>query len=349
MRVKRIAALLVSGVMMASMLMGCGGIDKNAAVATLDGENVSLGIANFAARLQQASYDDFYTAYLGKEVWSSDQYGNGVTMEAELKTNILKSMEAMLVLEKHADEYQVSLTEDEKAKIADTTKDFIAANSKEALEALGATEDIVGRYLELLTIQHKMYDAIVADADTNVSDADANTSAYSYVRVSKKTYTNADGKSAEYTEEELTELDKTVKAFAKEAAAESLETAAEKLDYTVSTGTFTKDDKTLDEAVLSALQKLGEGEVSDVIDTESNYYVVRLDKKTDADATEKTRENIITSRKNDLYNEVLDGWKEGHEWVVDEKVWATVTFDNLFTTVVDTPDTENVQPTENAE
>ena len=40
--------------------------------------------------------------------------------------------------------------------------------------------------------------------------------------------------------------------------------------------------------VLTALQGLDEGEVSDVIDTDTDYYVVRLDEKTDADATETT-------------------------------------------------------------
>lgn len=346
MRVKRIAALLLSGVIMASMMIGCGSVDKNAAVATLDGEEIPLGVANFAARLQQASYDDFYKAYFGEKVWSSDMYGNGVTMETELKTNILNSMEEMYVLEKHAEEYDVALTEDEKAKIKETASAFISANSKEALEALGATSEIVERYLGLITIQNKMYDAIVADADTNVSDEEANTSAYSYVRISKTTYTDGEGNSKEYTEEEQSALAENVETFAKAAATDGLDAAAETYEYTVSSGTFTKDDETLDESVAAALQKLEEGEVSGVVDTESNYYVVRLDSKTDKEATERTRENIITQRQNDLYKEVLDGWKEGHEWEVDEKVWKTVTFENLFTTTVPTPDTETVQPTE---
>ena len=62
MKLKRFTTLLISGVLAASMLVGCGGIDKNATVATLDGQEIKLGVANFAARLQQASYDDFYTA-----------------------------------------------------------------------------------------------------------------------------------------------------------------------------------------------------------------------------------------------------------------------------------------------
>ena len=65
MKIKKFTALLVSGVMAASILAGCGGIDKNATVATLDGQEIKLGVANFAARLQQAQYDDFYTAYFG--------------------------------------------------------------------------------------------------------------------------------------------------------------------------------------------------------------------------------------------------------------------------------------------
>lgn len=38
---------------------------------------------------------------------------------------------------------------------------------------MGATEDIVEEYLTLVTIQARMHEAIIADADTNVSDEEA--------------------------------------------------------------------------------------------------------------------------------------------------------------------------------
>ena len=90
-------------------------------------------------------------------------------------------------------DYDVTLTDDETAKIAETAAQFMADNDDKAVNALGATEDIVKEYLTLVTIQSKMRAAIIADADTNVSDADANTSAYSYVNVSKTSYKDADG------------------------------------------------------------------------------------------------------------------------------------------------------------
>ena len=348
MNAKRFTALLISGVMAASVLAGCGGIDKDATVATLDGQEIKLGIANFAARLQQAQYDDFYTAYFGKDVWNSDLYNNGTTMQNNVKDTVIGSIEDMYVLQNHMSDYDISLSDEETSAIADTAAEFIAANDEKALDALGATEDIVKEYLTLVTIQKKMHDAIIADADTNVSDEDANTSAYSYVTISKTSYKDADGNSVDYTDEEKEALPDTVKEFRDEAAAGSLDTAADAHGYTVSSGTFASDDTTLDEAVLSALEGLTtEGQISDVVETDSSYYVLRLDQITDVDATEQHRQQIISQRQSDLYNEVLDGWKEDAEWVLNEKVWEKVSFDNLFTTTVEsTEDTENVQNTE---
>ena len=346
MRVKRLAALLISGVMAVSVLAGCGGVNKEATVATLDGEAVSLGVANFAARLQQASYDDFYVAYFGEEVWTSDMSGDGTTMQDNLKEGVMTAMQTMYTLQKHMGDYGVEITDEEKSSIADAASQFIASNEKDALEALGATQEIVEEYLTLVTIQTKMRAAIILDADTDVSDEEAKTGAYSYVRVSKTTYMDEEGNSVEYTEEQLNELSETLADMAAEAKTDTLETAAESCGYTVSTGTFTQDSETLDAAVLDALKGLEEGEVSDVIDTDANYYVLRLDLETDPDATEQNRQTIITQRQDDYYNDILSAWEEEHEWVVDEKVWSSVTFDNLFTTVPPSTETESAEDTE---
>lgn len=346
MKIKKIAAFMLSGVMMASLLTGCSSVNKDEVVATFDETEVKLGIANFAARFEQASYDDFYVAYFGEDVWSSDLYGDGSTMENSVKDEVIENLYDMYVLEAHMSEYGIELTEEEKSAMETATKDFIAANDKDALEALGADEEIVYQFLELSTIQNKMYEAIIAGADTNVTDEEANTSAYSYVTVSKMVYDEEDGSYVEYTDEDLAELKATAEEFAAEAQQTSLEEAAEQYAYTVETGTFTADDENLEEAVLTALESLEEGEVSAVIDAESDYYVVRLDAKTDEEATENTKQEIISERQSTLYQEVLEGWKADHTWTVNEKVWAKVTFDNLFTTVLESTEEALIETTE---
>lgn len=348
MRKTKLTALLLGGVIAASALAGCGSIDKNEVAAVFDGQEITLGLPNFAARLQQAQDDDLYAYYFGGSVWESDLTGTGVTAEEEVKNTVMDNLFAMYTLEAHMEEYGVELSGQEQEKIDDAAASFLASNSKEALDELGADKEIVQEYLRLLTIQRKMHQAIIADVDTNVSDEEANTSAYSYVRVSKTTYTDEEGKSVEYTDEELKELAKTVESFAAEAKESSLEDAAKAHSYTVSKGTFTADDEILDEAVLTALKSLEEGASSDVIDTENAYYVVRLDAKTDQAATEAAKAGIISERQTKLYEDTLSGWQESHTWEVKKSVWKKVKFDRGFTTIE--PVTEETEPvTEQAE
>ena len=134
-------------------------------------------------------------------------------------------------------------------------------NSKDAINALGATQEIVEEYLTLETIQSKMKAAIVAGADTNVTDEEAKTGAYSYVGISKTTHQDESGNTVDYTDEEKEELAAKVADFAKAAKEDGLDAAAEDAGYTVSTGTFTQEDDSVDDNLLAALKNLKEGEV----------------------------------------------------------------------------------------
>lgn len=353
MKLKRITAFLLSAVMAATLLAGCGGINKAKTVATLNGEPITLGIANFTARFQQANSDDLYRQLWGENVWATDMFGSGTTMQDSFKEDAITAVQDMYTLKLHMEDYGIQLSEEEKTAIEKAAGEFMDANGKDAIEALGATEEIVEEYLTLVTIREKMYDAIVAEADTNVSDEEAKTSSYSYVLINKESTETETAESTEATEaEEETDVEAEAKAFAEAAKTEGLEAAAESYEYTLRTGTFTADDTTIDTEVLEALQKLKEGGISDLIDTEDSYYVVRLDAELDPEATEETRESIIAERQEAKYNEVLDGYKGEENWELKEKVWKTVTFDNLFTltpaAMEPTAGTENVLDTEMA-
>ncbi len=346
MKTKKMAALLLSGAMLASVLSGCGSVDKDAVVATLDGEEIQLGVANFAARLTQANLDDIYAAYFGDDVWSTDLYSSGSTTQESVKTNVISDIKEMYILKNHMDDYNVSLSDEETSEIADVAAQFIADNTQEALDQLGATEDIVEEYLTLYTIKTKMETAIKADADTDVSDEEANERGYSYVKIDTDGYTDDDSNYVEYTDDEKAELETTAQALA-EACQDDFDGAITDAGYTVSTGTYAADDESLDEEVVTALDALSEGEVSDLVTTDSAYYILRLDTECDEEATENHRQEIIDDRQTELYDEVYGGWEDDADWNLDEDVWATVEFKDLFTTKVE--DTETEEPAEATE
>lgn len=358
MRSKKIMALLLTtAAIMGMTLTGCGNkINEDATFATLDDTTITMGVANFCAKYQQAMYDSFYMSYFGEDMWNKDVYGNGSTMTEDVKKDVADNLEEMYLLKAHMGDYDISLSDDDEAKITKAAEDFIAGNSKEAIKQIGA-EDIenVKEMLRLNTIQSKMHDRIIKDADTKVTDEEAAQRTFSYVVINTSGYTDSDSNYVEYTEDDIAGLKETAASI---AAAEDFDTAVTDAGYTVSTasyGSADDEDSTMDKSVLEAADQLSAGQVSGVIETDSALYVLRLDSEFDEEATATKKESMISQKQEDYYNDILDGWKEEVKWTLNEKEWAKVNFDDHFkqpetdnTEAADESiaDTENVNTTE---
>ena len=342
MKLKKLSILALSGVLMTgTMLTGCGSINPDKTVATVNGTEISLGLANYMAQYTAVDYDTYYMSYFGQDMWTKQSGDNAETMTDRVKANTLQSLEEYYLLEEHMDEFGVSLTEDEMNKIASAAADFMSANTEEALEAMGATEEYVKEQLRLATLQQKMYNAIVAGADTNVSDEECAQKTFSYVRVSKTASTDeAESKTDEEAAAEAKDKAQQILDEALTGSSEDpLQTAAEAHDASKATCSYgtkdlqSEDDNStyLDMAVLEAADKLGEGEYNKtLIDTDTYYYVIRMDSLDDKEAAERERQSIISDRKQALYQETLDGYKDSAEWTVDDKAWEPVNFDIIY-------------------
>ena len=338
MRVKKITAMLLAGVLMTSTLTGCG-VNKDATVATMKEQNVKMGLVNFMCRYQQAKSDDSYRSYFGEGVWDQDMMGTGTTMADSLKESVLEQVHEYYTMQAHMAEYGISLSDEEKQKITETATAFMNANTKSALKEMGATQAIVEEMLTLATIQDKVKDAIYATVDTKVSDEEANMRAYTMVEMSKEGKYDDNNNFIEYSEEQ--QADVRVNATMVLDYVENgtdLEYAASSMGFESKTGTYDSDDKSLEEDVKTALDGLKKGETSGLIETETAYYIVRIDADTDKEATEKNKETIVEERKKDLYNDTLEGWQENDGWKVKESKMKAIEFKNTFTQNDDSSD-----------
>lgn len=344
MKLKKLAALVLAGALCISAFTGCG-MDANKTVATLGEQNVSAGIANFFCKYQKAIMDDMYLGYFGENMWSTDLYGTGSTMEEDVKDSVMTSLHELYTLKAHMADYNVELTEEEQQKIKDAAAAFIAANTEEALEEMSATQEVVEELLSLYTIQWKMYEAIIVDADTDVSAEEANMRGYTLVSVGIAGEYDDNGVYNEYTEDEVTAIKEEVKKAKLALIDQDLETIAEEYDYNIQTGAYEKEDATLELELLEAMDALAEGEISDIIETDSALYIARIDADCDEEATEENRLSIISEREYALYEEVLSGWQKEDGWTVDENVLESIDFHHILTqqkeTETDTAQTEN--------
>ena len=304
----------------AAGLAGCGDkVDGTAAALVINDEEVNLGTANMMQSYGLTSSDLMWD----QAISDSQSYGDS------LKENCQDSLVNMVVLRQHAEEYGVSLTEEETQKIDETAQAVMDANP-DAMERIGASKEDVAQVLELYTYQQKMREPMVADTDREVSDEEAAQTTVTYARISLE---GEDG--AELTEDEKAEL----KADAEEVLAQiqasadpstaDFSTIADGVneDFMASSLSYGSDDTILEDTVKEAVSSLTDGQVyGSVIETEEYYYIVRLDQTFDAEATETEKESIISQRESENYDAKLQ------EWVDASAVDTKSGWDNLRVT-----------------
>lgn len=346
MKFKKITAVLSAvAILSSATVTGCGSNVNTAAVAaTLDGREISMGVANFMAQYQAAQTDFYFLSYYGEDMWNTDS-GDGTTMTDSVKESVMGNLQEYYLLDAHAADYGIELTEEEKTAITDAAAKFLADNSTEAMNKMGATQETVEEMLRLYKIQSKMRAAIQAEIDTNVTDEECAQKTFSYVRFDKTTAadtTTDDAETSADAADAETDNKQTAQDFLAEAK-EDLEAAAEAGEYTVSKcsygpGDLDEDDNTtsMDVEVLKAADKLRKGKMADtVVEAESGYYIIRMDSTDDKEAAETKKESILTQRRNDKYSETVNGYIEDCEWKINESEWKKVSFDELYTQKVE--------------
>lgn len=306
---KRLFALALAGVLAAATLTGCGSLKGDETVATVDDTKIDADLANFFARYTQATYETYYSAYLGEDMWNSDA-SDGETYEESVKSSVLKSLEDMILLEKHMEDYDVSITDEDKAMIKETTQQFLNDNSLDDKNLVSGNEKTVNRALTLMAVQQKMRTAIQAGADTEVSDEEAAQKSMDYVFISYQTKDDS-GNSKDVSDDEKAQLKSQAEAIAsglKEGG--DLNALAEEQGATVQTLTFDKDTTSPDEDLIKAADALGEGESTDVIETEKGCYVAKVTSLLDRTATDSKKSQIVQERQTKLYDDTVKKWRK---------------------------------------
>ena len=409
---KRILAAGMCASMAMGLLTGCSS-SNDEVVAKMGDTKLTLGEANFMLRYSQAQTQSYLGAMFGEgtNVFQQDLTGSGQAYGETVKESVLNDLKDMTILEQHMSDYNVELTEDEKSAIEEAAKEFMAANDKDVLKEMAATEETVTRILTLYTIQSKMETAIEADVDTEVSDDEAAQKSIQYVyftipetesETEDATDADSEGAGEATTETESEEATETESETATETASETeseeiseaateteseevteaaseneteaeteesaekkearetaqsvidavlggetLEDAVKAVDEnkSVTDYSYGADEDVLNENLKNVADTLSDGEIAaEPVEGENGFYVVQMVSTFDREATDQKKEEIVKDRKKELYDSVLADW-EPESFDIDEKVWGTVTFEDLLTVKTTEAASEEVSET----
>ena len=264
---KRILAAGMCASMAMGLLTGCSS-SNDEVVAKMGDAKLTLGEANFMLRYSQAQTQSYLGAMFGEgtNVFQQDLTGSGQAYGETVKESVLNDLKDMTILEQHMSDYNVELTDEDKAAIEEAAKQFIADNSKDVLKEMSATEETVSRILTLYTIQSKMETAIEADVDTEVSDEEAaqKTIQYAYFTIPETESETEDATEATSADESASETETGTEAVS-ETETET-EATSETEAASEAASEETSEDTTESETEESAEKKETRETVQGVID-----------------------------------------------------------------------------------
>ena len=212
---------------------------------------------------------------------------------------------------------------------------------------LAVSQSDIETILEFYTYQEKMYDPMTADVDTNVEDSEAAQSKITICQISTAGTQDAEGKTVDLTDEEKQAKKDQAQAVLDKINAQEdpadMDALAKEVDENLSASvkTFGSDDTSLDDKLKEAVKSLTDGQVApEVIEGEDAYYVARMDSVFDEDATKSKKESIVSERKQEAYNNLLEEWGKDTKIEVDKKVWKKVTLTDSDAYTFKQPETQ---------
>lgn len=335
--VKKLVCGTLITVMSITAMAGCGAqeetFDGTQILISNEEDSLNAGAANFFLRTSQAQMQEYLQTYGNAEggVWES--------YSETLKTSTIDTIIGMLVMRSHARAYGIELSADEQSRIKEAAAAFVEDNGEDVMKTLGMTQEDVETVLALYTYQSKMYNPIIEDVDTEVTDEEA---AQASIRYLKLTFVETDdeGNTNEVAADEKEARKAAVQEgldqmlASEDVASMDLDALAEELHedmfasaaLSFSINNLDEDSTTIDRAVKDAvLENLEDGAVvEEVVEGEDAYYAVFVEDALDEEATEEQKESIVNERKYTAYNDQIEEWKVEANYQVDEDVWASM-------------------------
>lgn len=281
----------------------------------------------YLVEAQYNGYESLYQQMYGSTYWEMEDVDDaGRNGASAAKKSVMDSIKQREILCMEAEKLGYTLTDEEKKACADDVKEAIEGMADGQKKIAGLDEKTLTEVFEKNALAEKYRQVIISESGIDrealkatVKKEDYHQYTLQYYKVSNKT--GSGDEQTDVTEEQKQLNLENMKALKEKAAtAEDFSKLLEENDTTGIQGPQSqdlvqkdmKDSSFLTSKLRKKLIKMNNDEISDVIEGEDGYYLVKMVNNDDSEAYDNECESVISAEETKLFNERFDQISPGY-------------------------------------
>lgn len=329
--------------LLGSVLAGCGKSDNTdtgkEVVFRYNGQDICIDEVYVYAQTVKEKYEEKY----GTDVWKqSIVTDDGLEMNAEdsaRRETIARIVKTKTLITK-SDEYGINLTDSEQRKQDQDAEKFYELLTDDQIAQVGLEEATVKKVLRESALADKIYDYVMKQSSTEISDEQARMSTFYdmfFECYSEDSYGNITLYSQSKIDAQKKKAETAYAAIMEEADNPDLNISflgsAKELKY-AGTHTMSRDEivSTYGQNTLDILYSLSDGQISTVVQTEYGYHIFQMISITDEAATAENKKKLTEAADGEYYDNLMADWIDeldssySYGKRVDTDVYSKITF-----------------------
>ena len=331
-RLRKLVGVLSAAIIGVGILTGCGsgngGISTKVVLTTGFDKDEVFRIETSVCSLPEimvylTNIQNRYESVYGEEIWNTNV--DGVTLEQNVKDIALAQIARIKTMNLMAEQYEVELSDEENAQVENAASAYYNSLDDTEKELMGVSEKTIRNLYAEFALAEKVYQYTIRDINPEISDDEARTITVQHILI--KTYAlDGTGKKVEYTQH--------ARESAYEEACEVLKLAQEGEDFDELIRRYSEDDKStysfgkgeMDAAFETAAFNLGKDEISDIVETEFGYHIIKCLNTFNREETDVNKIKIVDQRRAEAFGQEYDAYVETLTRNLNEELWNSVSF-----------------------
>lgn len=267
----------------------------------------------------QNRYENVY----GDKIWETQI--DGVTLEENVKETAMAKMAQVKAMTLLAKKHGVILEEEELQIVKKAANEYYSSLNDAEISAMGISEHIIESLYMEYALANKVYHYLIKDINPEISDDEARTITVEHILI--KTYNLTEtGEKVEYTEYSKQQAKNIANSVWKKAKdGENFEMlASEYSEDDTLTYSFGKGEMEL--AFEEAAFNLGTDEISNVVETQFGYHIIKCISTFNREVTDQNKEKIVEERKKEVFGQEYEAFVASLTKNLNEDLWSEIGF-----------------------